>query len=320
MNQYAILIYMKTNINFNKILYGILLVVALVLIVPAINYISVALGFNGPTQAPPDGSGAITAGPGPAFNVGINTALPTTAKLAITSPGLPAIDTDPTPDGAVGTGIGTAGRIIGLATNVVQFNLMNGDDAASKAYVDAQGGGGKPVITVWGISATPAAWSQFTFTTTKNYFNCLFGTGDSCNTATMSFPAAGFGVSCPAGYTSILPGYGPYAYLSRAYYFAGPTASDSFQSRNGGGQHASDDNVPSLANRFPHQYLSDRQLGVTYSICGAAPYQVAQLDYTILDNNGQQGTGIGATAGILSACAVQSGVAVCNTCQVCQQN
>lgn len=259
------------KINIHKILYGIILVVAIVLIVPVINYIGIAFGFNGPTLPPPQGSGAITAGPGPAFNVGINTALPTTAKLAITSPGLPAIDTDPTG--------GTAGRIIGLATTVSQFNLMNGDDAASKAYVDAQGGGGGGSMVLF-------------------YKTSQTGGG----------PVTPQPPSCPSGWTGVsglsgvTPGYGPH-YLGLLNY--GWLTGSGQQGGFGAG-------APPSGSAY---ILNSVGIG-SDSVCSQSQTSVA--NFSSIYNNAIQ-SGFSNTPADACFADTTTGITECNRCVVCKK-
>lgn len=274
---------MNNNINFNKILYGIILVVALVLIVPAINYISVALGFNGPTQAPPAGSGALTALPNGSLGINTPALNPSNAKLVITSPGAPAIDTDPTGN--------TVGRIIGLATNALQFNMMNPDDAASKAYVDAQAGGGGPVI-IYGVGtggplpANPGTGVPACSTLGTGYVDVLYS--NSWNTATGQQngpPVAG--------------GYGPFG-LVLGTGFSGVPNSYEFEAAESAG------NPTTMTT-------------ATYSICSSV------ITHYIPSAIPSSGTGFSGGYGALQmpACNIFSistnNMSICNTCRICSK-
>jgi hypothetical protein len=269
--------------------------------------LQVAFGWTNPTIAPPGGSGVLTAvTTGGISRLGINTAAPITADLVITStPGTPGIDVDPS--GAAG------GRIIGLTANPV-----NNDDAASKAYVNSvlgAGGGGKPVVTVYGISGANLPWSNFTngLTTFKN---CLLGVGHWCTPTTWTLPGAGSGTAiCPVGWSSIYAGYGPYAYQFRTYFYKAAPGTMGGLMRAGDDQSSAPDGDQVAIQHWPGQAS-----GISYSICGKGWYELAQTDYSLLDGSGAN-TGSGDVSGIVSACVWKSNSEmVCNTCNICQQD
>ncbi len=205
-------------------------------------------------------------------------------------------------------------RIRGVATPI------DGLDAVNKDYVDAQsGGGGKPTITLYGVSATPTPWAQFTVAVNQTIKNCLFGTGDKCTIGAglSAVPPAGAGLSCSSltgNWSSVFAGYGPYACLYRQSGYRVPTNKSNLPYSA-----AKDDFWLLDPDQQPRTHFAIGPYGVTYSICGSLPYQVAQTDYTIMDWNDPNSTGLGAIAGILSACVPQSGALVCNTCLICQQ-
>ncbi len=198
-------------------------------------------------------------------------------------------------------------------------SAIAGTDAVNKndledAIALAAVGSGKPTITLYGVSGSPIPWSTFSATALKNFANCLFGTGEVPCLAGGTGVAPGKGVTCPANWTSIWAGYGPYVYLDRQYVYNSVAPNGSMRS--------GDNLAPEPGEKVPVEHLGFNPVGVTYSICGTAPYQVAQTNYSILDLNGSQSTGIGAAAGILSACVAQgnAGQMICNTCRICQQN
>lgn len=292
------------NIFFKKIAWLLALVGLFMFSGVSIFQLQVAFGWNNPTTMPPGGSGALTAGLN--GQVGINTPNPVAAKLVINaSPGtFPAIDT-------VGS------DIIGLPLIPVATG------AASKEYVDAQvagaAGGGKGLITIYGASTQPNAWAEYSTWVTQSIKTCLLGTGKNCNlTSIVAAPGPGQGITCPTtaegAWSTVFSGYGPYAYLNRTYFYRTSVAS--------GGPMRADEDGPLVfgdPDEIPFNHYPGNQLGVTYSVCGATPYLVAQTDYQVLVNPKPNiNNAIGGMAGVLTACVPQNGSIICNTCKICQ--
>ncbi len=244
---------------------------------------------------PPGGSGLITAS---STKIGINTINPSTTLT-------------------VNGGVSVSGnQIFDVATPIGPA------DGVNKAYVDAQsGGGGKPLMTLYGIYFTSGGatsvgpWATFLSTLTATLKNCLIGSGIRCAAPlAIVAPQPWPNLTCPANWTAVHAGFGPYAYIQRQYYYAAPSGS-----YGGGPVRSHNDNSPLEGDEIPSTDIANVGYGVTYSLCGGSPYLVGQTDYTVQDGQGTGLTGIGEAAGILSACAPQgSGVFVCNICQVCQ--
>lgn len=289
--------------------------VAILMLVGAVVFqVGVAFGWTSPTGNPPTGAGALSFS---APNVGINTPTPTTGMLVVNAPGSVGIDVDPS--GAA------SGQIIGLRALPTAA-----DEAASKAYVDAQafGGGGKPMITIWGHTNTMnppnqnsiSAWAQFwvynPFTATIK--NCIAGGVNCGNGWLYANVAAGGHLTCPVvsgqQWQTVYSGYGPYVYLDERYFYKLPSA------YNGGAVRSGDDENPSSpdGDLIPTNHLPASRIGVTYSICGQDEYMVAQHNYSVYDVNQPGNNGVGEYAGVLSACMPQAGnVVVCNVCKIC---
>lgn len=291
---------MKNSFNASKVFYTIFLVAALILLVPAINYVGIALGWTNPIQPPPGGAGAIyvddgSVVPGNAGNVGI---------------GLGTASSSLTVQGEISA---AANRIRNVATPV------NGDDAVNKDYVDAASGSGG-TITIFGVSSSIAPYATFSKTMgfgLSTISNCAFGNFENCGPYPFAsgipvMPGAGQGATCPSGYTSIFAGYGPYSYVERNYYdeLAAGGDDDAF-------------NIGHESN-----VLTDRRTAQSYSVCGTTYNLAVKTDYSF--KNGAGGTGrdgTGAVAGIASACVPQqlptppmTKYYVCNTCRICEKD
>ena len=124
---------MKNSFNTQKVFYTSFLVLALVLIVPAINYVSVAFGWTNPLCNAPNCNGAIFVDANTG-NVGINNAPVATDTLTVN-----------------GT-ISTMGNFIhNLADGVLGKDAVNVDQLT--AAID---GSGAPLITFFSVYDAPA--------------------------------------------------------------------------------------------------------------------------------------------------------------------
>jgi hypothetical protein len=255
-----------------------------------------ASGWTNPSSNPPGAPGALYYSNG---NVGVSTNNPTST-------------------------LSVNGVISAMGNKVVDVADPTADkDAVNLGYLQTQisaaGAGSGGTITIFGLSNTYAPFATFSKDpgSTTNIYNCLFGDFENCGPFPFSYgitslPAGGTGIACPAGYTSIFNGYGPYSYVERNYYFDTPTGGD-------------DDsvNVEILSNT-----LTDKRVAQSYSICGASTSLVVKSDYSLKNGvvgSGQAGTG--AVAGIASACVPQklstppyTKYYVCNTCRICEKN
>jgi hypothetical protein len=172
-----------------------------------------AVGWSNPSSNPPTVPGAISYSNG---NVGIGTGTPTST-------------------------LSVNGVISAMGNKVVDVaDPTNGKDAVNLDYLQTQisaaGAGSGGTITIYGVSNTFAPFATFSKDpgSTTNIYNCLFGDFENCGPSPFAYgitslPAGGTGVTCPAGYTSIFNGYGPYSYVERNYYFDSPIGSDDDQ-------------------------------------------------------------------------------------------
>jgi len=300
--------------------------------------LQIAFGFNGPTAAPPAGSGAI----------GANTLAPLQSQVFINTPA--ASGTAILTVGPDGTTPGPISGISVMNNLISDVNAPIGSkDAANKAYVDAQSGGGAGnTITVYGVGkgtniallgAVLSPYSFFVGGATQKFTNCLIGNYEACglfSPAPDFIPPAGTGANCPAGYSSIFDGYGPYVNLEQKFYKGtaggGIIIVEGDQSGiNATGFVGGEDDPVDAEKNQPSYYIPTfgSMSGATMSICGTNTYQVAKTDYTYLVKNTTTGqinqvkTGVGAAAGIMSACVPQAigpnQAYFCNTCRICEK-
>lgn len=310
-----------------KYALGFFAVAAIIFVGIVFTQLQVAFGWGSPPCSPPNCDGALSAVNNNLVITTTATSDPAKASLSITAtPGQNAVNTDPT---NAGTPLAT-GQVIGLA------QTPNADDAAaSKWYVDQQvlaaGGGGKPVVTIYGVSSINIqSYAAYATNIGKTINNCLFGSGTACNinilnNGNVNVPNPGSGTACPnknGSWTSVFEGYGPYIYINRQYFYRGTL--------NYGSGYWPNPEVPpqDQEDDIPLYHFAYNPTAVTISICGSYPYQVIPTDYSLYiqgaDGTTDPRSGLGQISGVASACIPQDGsvpgvTMICNTCRICQQ-
>jgi hypothetical protein len=171
----------KTS-SVGRIFGLVFILVAIVVMAPAVSYLSTVFGWTNPGQNPPGGSGILTALNG---NLGINNTDPQTA-LSV-------------------NGTITATTVTGLIAPV------GGTDATNKDYVDANGGGSAGALTLYGVGLVGG---QGVYQRAggaigagcRGVYGGLFTAG--CTPAA-NVPAGTGAPACPNGWTEAMLGYGP---------------------------------------------------------------------------------------------------------------
>ncbi|MDP2629554.1 MAG: hypothetical protein Q8P45_02525 [Candidatus Harrisonbacteria bacterium] len=170
-------------------------------------------------------------------------------------------------------------RLVELASPV------DDNDAANKAYVDAQASGGSSIVTLFGVSAVAPTGNQVR--PGGSVPNCLRGIGPgSCASGPAAPVAAGAGTpACStlgADWVELTPGFGPMNTLFTWY--------------SSGGSDPDETDVPSAI-----------AIG-TDSICSSAPYALMR-DINSIFTTSQ----VNNTASLITACTATQ----CNTCRIC---
>lgn len=161
----------------------VFILVAIVVVAPAVSYLSTVFGWTNPTQNPPGGSGILTALNG---NLGINNANPQTA-LSV-------------------NGTITASSVTGLIAPVA------GSDATNKDYVDANGGGSGGTLTMYSVALQTDQAGGYVRPGGAVNAGCrgVYGGVYTANCNPAAFVAGGTNVPvCPNGWTETVAGYGP---------------------------------------------------------------------------------------------------------------
>ena len=233
-----------------------------------------AFGWTNPSQSPPNGAGAVMVDP-VSGNVGVKW----------------------TGQGSAPPDVLSVNGVINAMTHLIHgvVTPVVSTDAANKQYVDdavAAAGGNNGTFIVYGVSGTinPNPKTR----AAGNQSGCFLGaSGSSCGTlpSGVGLPPAGSGVTCPAGSTSLMAGYGPHGNLF--VWFAGGSDTD---------------NVPPVA-----------PAAATYSECSQSSYQYIQFRYS--NTNANQ---VSFQPAILDACVTSvdpntgQTTTACNTCRVCK--
>ena len=191
----------------------------------------------------------------------------------------------------------TVNGVISAVGNVIKDVATPSEDfdAANKAYVDAVSGG-----------------ASFT----------LFGTGKTLISANPFYPptiqvAGGTGVpACPAGYNSILDGYGPHGLITASGYANSPFwwgpindplfCADEFCGGGGAG--------------WTRAYVNNA-VAATYSTCSASAYHIVPTTVANYGNGNNTNYYNYFTAKacerFISNTAPNTSFEVCNTCRIC---
>lgn len=242
-----------------------LILAAIVVMAPLVSYMSVVFGWTNPSQTPPGGSGILTALNG---NLGIN-------------------DSDPQHQLSVNGTIG--------ATTVTGLVAPVGDsDAANKAYVDANGGGGGASMVLYGVGLNGNQAGRFQRAAGAIGAGCrgIYGGLFTVGCAPTVNVAAGNGTTaCPVGWTEAYAGYGP---MNTFFSWYGMANNDT--SGQSGDQ--TEANIPDTA-----------VIG-TDSICSSVPYAFM---YDVTYAQAGAGVAVGGSNSVLTACNDIG----CNTCRVC---
>lgn len=240
---------------FKKKINTVGLILVGVLLVPILAYLPRAFGWTNPSQDPPGGSGLLTA-----LNnkIGVNTASPSTTL---------------TVNGSISA---SGNTIVDVATPIAST------DAANKAYVDAQAGGGGGSIVLYGVG-TPSPETGVFRAPGGTVPSCLRGS-ISCAGAGAAPVAAGTNVpSCPTGWTQVYAGYGPMNTMFTWY--------------------ANSAGVPEESAAPTTAVIG------TDSICSTQHFAIVR-DTSIASQGGGQ---VNNSVSYLSACTSN----YCNTCRIC---
>jgi len=175
---------------------------------------------------------------------------------------------------------------------------VDDNDAANKAYVDAQVGGSGSLVTLFGVSTNAPSATQ-AFRSGDSAPPCLRGYyngGGSCQGTISTGTAAGSGTmecsSLGTGWTELYAGYGP---LNQIFAWYAPGSPNGWPPLNAEGDFESENASPSMA------------VGLTDSICSTVSFAfVRDTRYTSAQ--------FGDTASYISACTANGD---CNTCRVC---
>ena len=194
----------------------------------------------------------------------------------------------------------TVGGTVNVLSNVIKgvVDPSNDDEAANKHYVDAMSGGQS--FTLYAQSKVSVPWNPQTF----SYPQGVQTTGGT------NVP------SCPAGYNSILDGFGPHGLVtgsgySNSPFWWGPINDPLFcQSDWCGGS----------ISGWTRAYVNNA-VAATYSTCSASPYQIVPT--TIVNS----GTGNNDYYNYFTAKSCERFIdntpplngtyEVCNTCRIC---
>lgn len=167
-------------------IFGLILILVLIVIMaPAVSYLGVVFGWTNPSEAPPGGSGILTAYNG---KVGINAPTPSTTL--------------------------TVGGTISAPIVIDLDAPIASSSAANKEYVDAAAGGSGSLLTLFDVQMTPdpqAGAGYFARQGGTINAGCrgIYGNyqGQAC-TPNIVVPAGG-SINCPTDWTEVSAGYGP---------------------------------------------------------------------------------------------------------------